>query len=134
MNRRTAFTLPEVMIALFILASSMFVLSELQVKSMMQVWAGREDIDRLYTIKKFLYKAYLNPKKATKSTRSFESPAMKLTIQPMPVHKKSSLAPYAEYLQVLASEGKWVRGGHERRIPMVSFALRAEQTATQEGR
>lgn len=117
----------EILVSLFILSSSMFILSELQVKSMLRVWYGREEIDRLYIIKKYLYKSYLDPEKARKQTRQFEDPELKVTVEPVGIHKKSSLAPYGDYLQLLQSGGTWQRGGKPRTLPIVTCVLRPEK-------
>ena len=124
--KRSGFTMPEILVSLFILCSTMFILSELQVKSMMRVWSGREEIDRLYTSKQYLYKIFLKPEKARKQTRQFEDPELKLTVQPLSIHKKSALAPYRDYLQRFESSGTWLRGNGDRTISMVTFAERPE--------
>lgn len=126
-ERLAGFTMPEILVSLFILSSSMFILSELQVKSMMRVWYGREEIDRLYTVKKYLYKSYLDPEKARKQTRQFEDPELKITVQPAGIHKKSSLAPYSDYLQLLNSSGSWTRGDRPRTLSIVTCVPRPEK-------
>ncbi|MGD1997483.1 MAG: hypothetical protein PVJ92_01060 [Candidatus Dependentiae bacterium] len=125
--KRAAFTIPEILVSLFILSSSMFILSELQVKSMLRVWYGREEIDRLYLIKKYLYKSYLDPEKARKQMRQFEEPELKVTVQPAGIHKKSSLAPYSDYLQLLQSRGTWQRGGRPKTLSIVTVVPRPEK-------
>ena len=121
MKMQKGFTLAEVLIALFILATSMFIFSELQVKSMLRVWQGRQDIDRLYTIKKYLYKMYLEPKKARKHTQTFSDPEVRVSVEPRPIHKKSSLFPLNKYLHLVTSQGSWERGGKDRTIGIVSM-------------
>lgn len=118
---RRGFTLVEVMIALFILSTSMFFMSELQVKSMMRVWHGREDIDRLYLIKKYAYRMALEPKKVRRQSHQFEDPEMKLTVEPHEISKKSALAPFAKKLQLLNSSGHWSRGGKTRTLSIVTM-------------
>ena len=58
----------------------MFLLSELQVRSMMRVWYGREEIDRLYLIKEYLYRQSLDPEKAKTQKQHFQEPEMKLLL------------------------------------------------------
>ncbi|MDQ5890971.1 MAG: hypothetical protein QG604_845 [Candidatus Dependentiae bacterium] len=121
---RTGFTLMEVMVSLFILSSSMFVLSELQVRSMIRVWQSREDIDRVYVIKKFLYKMYLNPSDARKTSQKFEEPPMHMVIEPVEINKKSALAPYAKQLHYLKATAKWARGTSTRTLNLFAIAPR----------
>jgi len=119
--KRPGFTLAEVLLSLFVLSSSMFILSELQVKSMIKVWHGREDIDRLYIIKKYLYKLFLEPKQARKQTRRIDEPAMKLTVDAHSFHKKSSLAPFRKRLQFASAVGEWERGTRKRQVRIVTL-------------
>ncbi len=122
--RSAGFTIAEVMVALFILSTSLIVLSELQVRSMLRVWQSREDIDRVYVLKKYLYRMYLHPYDARKTSQKFEDPAMHMVIEPMPISKKSSLAPYAEQLQFLRAAGTWSRGTATRTLELFALAPR----------
>lgn len=121
------FTLIEVMIAMFILATSMFFMSELQVKAMLRVWHGREDIDRLYLIKKYAYRMSFEPKKARRQSHQFDDPEMNLVIEPCSIHKKSSLAPFAKQVQFLKSTGHWARGSSSRSLSIVTLIPLAKQ-------
>jgi Tfp pilus assembly protein PilV len=123
-RRQHAFTIAEVMVSLFILSSSIFVLSELQVRSMLRVWQSREDIDRVYVLKKYLYRMYLHPADARKTSQKFEEPAMNMVIEPVGISKKSSLATYAEKLQFLRATATWSRGTATRTLQLVALAPR----------
>jgi len=118
---RQGFSLYEVLIALFILSTSMFIFSELQVKSMLKVWERRQDIDRLYSIKKYLYKMFLKPKKARAHTQKFSDPDVKISVEPRGIHKKSSLVSLSKYLNLISSKGTWESGGKSRSISIVSM-------------
>ncbi|MDQ5940318.1 MAG: hypothetical protein QG632_44 [Candidatus Dependentiae bacterium] len=119
------FTIIEVMISLFILSTTMFVLSELQIRSMLRVWQSREDIDRVYIIKKFLYRMYQSPADARKTSQKFDDPEMHMIIEPVEINKKSSLAPYAKQLQYLRAIAKWSRGTTQRTLNLFALAPRA---------
>ena len=120
MSNRAGFTLIEVLIALFILSTAIFVLSELQVRSVLRVWDSREDIDRLYFIKKYLYRGTLDPKKTTRRVRDFEDPDMRLTVEAEDISKRSALAPFAKDLRLLKSSGQWQRGSSKRSLNMIA--------------
>lgn len=124
-----AFTLIEVMVALFILSSSLFVLSELQVRSMLRVWQSREDIDRIYVIKKYLYRMYFAPQAAKKTSQKFDAPPMHMIIEPAEIHKKSVLAPYARQLQFLRASATWQRGTATRTMELIALAARPLEKA-----
>ncbi len=119
------FTIIEVMISLFILSTTMFVLSELQIRSMLRVWQSREDIDRVYIIKKFLYRMYQSPADARKTSQKFDEPEMHMIIEPVEINKKSALAPYAKQLQYLRATAKWSRGTTQRTLNLFALAPRA---------
>jgi prepilin-type N-terminal cleavage/methylation domain-containing protein len=127
MNRRSAFTLVEVMIALFIASTTLFALSELQLRSMLKVWQSREDIDRVYVVKKFLYRMYLSPDQIRKTSQKFEEPAMQMRIEPVPIHTKSSLAPYAKQLQFLHATATWSRGTATRMLDLYALTPRSPE-------
>ncbi len=131
MNRRSGFTIVEVMIALFIASTTLFVLSELQLRSMLKVWQSREDIDRVYVVKKFLYRMYLNPDEIRRTSQKFEEPSMLMRIEPVPIHKKSSLAPYAKHLQFLKATATWSRGNTTRVLDL--YALTSRPVVAEEG-
>jgi len=132
-KRAPAFTIMEVMVALFILSSSLFVLSELQVRSMLRVWQSREDIDRVYVIKKYLYRMFLQPENARRTSQRLEEPPMRLVIEPVEIHKKSSLAPYAKSLQFLQASATWSRGNTERTLYLLALAPRLARSSEGDG-
>ena len=94
MRKNAGFTLFEVLIAMFILVSSVFALSDLQIKTMFQVLSDRERIDRVFLIKRELYKLYRKfPKKKKAQVIKLEEPdpEMKITTQEIEIGKKSIL-------------------------------------------
>lgn len=127
MSNRSGFTLVEVLIALFIISTAIFALSELQVRSVLRVWDAREEIDRLYYIKKYLYRGTLDEKQTTRRVRDFEDPAMRLVVEAEDISKRSSLAPYAKDLRLLKSSGIWERGTKERSLDMVAIIPRTDE-------
>jgi len=130
---RSGFTIVEVMISLFILSTSMFVLSELQIRSMLRVWQSREDIDRVYIIKKFLYRMYVRPADARKTAQKFDDPQMHMSIEPIEISKKSVLAPYAKSLQYLKATATWSRGTATRTLNLFALAPRATNAPIEGG-
>jgi Tfp pilus assembly protein PilV len=127
MKQRVGFTIIEVMIALFIASTTLFALSELQLRSMLKVWQSREDIDRVYIVKKFLYRMYLNPDQIRKTSQKFDEPAMQMRIEPVAIHKKSSLAPYTKQLQFLHATATWSRGTATRTLHLYALTPRLQQ-------
>lgn len=127
MGMSKGFTLSEVMLSLLILSSTMFILSELQVKSMIKVWYGREEIDRLYLIKKYAYKAFMYPEKVKKKeVLTSEEPLTQIEVEKGQISKKSSLAPFKKFLSRVESRGSWDRISGKKEVRMIGFALRDE--------
>ncbi len=116
----------EVMLALFILTVSIMMLSQLQTRSMLRVWHSREETDRLYLIKKYLYRMYLDPFHARKVTQKFETPSLQLVVEPVEIHKKSALFPYAKELQYVRATGRWSRGTTDRQLVCVAVIPRGK--------
>ncbi len=128
-NNKKGFTLIEVMIALIILSTTIFTLSQIQVSSMMRVLYGREEIDRLYLIKKYAYRMYTEPKKAKKARKKdVEEPGMKLFLEMKPIHKKSSLQKFSKRLRIIESRGEWQRGVKNKVLPIVSLVRFHEES------
>jgi len=130
--KKAAFTIVEVMVALFILSTSIFVLSELQIRSMLRVWQCREDLDRVYVMKKYLYRMYISPQEARKTSQKLDQPSMQLVVEPQGIHKKSVLAPFGKSLQFLKATAQWQRGSTTKMLQLMALARRpasAEEAA-----
>ena len=56
-----AFTLLEVLIAITVLTTSVFILSRLQIKARLRVIQKAEEIERVFFVKKYLYELFLKP-------------------------------------------------------------------------
>ncbi len=64
MKNKEGFTLLEVLLSLLILVAAVSIISDLQIRLMMRMRSGRENIDRVFLVKKELYDIFLRlPKK-----------------------------------------------------------------------
>ncbi len=118
----------EVMLALVVLAISITVLGNMQMSSIFRVDRGREQVDRVFLIKRRLYEQFLRPVMSEKAKIDrLEQPEVKITTQTLPVSKKSTLAAMKDQLIMLRAEGEWQRTGLPGSITMVSFAYRAPE-------
>ena len=71
MKKFTGFTLAEVLIAVFILTSSVFVLTELQIRSMFRMLKDKDLVERIFLIKRDLYTVFITlPKKENKEVKN----------------------------------------------------------------
>ena len=121
------FTLPEVLLAMVILATSMSLLSELQTKSIFRIFKAREEIDRVYLIKRRLYDLYFaKPEQeiGKEKKERIENPDLKLISHTMDINKKSVLKDFADRLRIIWSQGTWESQGKKNQMKMVSFILK----------
>lgn len=125
MKQTTAFTLIEVLIALFILATTGFVISSVQVRSFLRVKKDEQNIERIFFIKKELYKLLIDPPSAKKSEKilieKLEDPEMKISSRLIKIPKKSSLYAFKDSLRIAQSEAVWKDNGFVRKQKMIGL-------------
>jgi len=125
------FTFAEVLLALFVLATSMYLLSNLQFRSLMKVSDGREEIERVFLIKKALYELFLDPilkKKDKQIVEKLEKPEVVITSHNKAIDKKKSvLKDFAEDIDIIWAEGTWKSGMRNRRSKMISFVFKEKK-------
>lgn len=122
MKQVSAFTLIEVLIALFILATTGFVLSSVQMRSFMRVKKDQQNIKRIFLIKKELYKLLVTPPESEKPVvQKLENPEMRMTSGMIEIPKKSSLRSFKDNLRIIQTEADWKDTGLVRKEKMISF-------------
>lgn len=125
MKQVSAFTLIEVLIALFILATTGFVLSSVQMRSFMRVKKDQQNIQRIFLIKKELYKLLLTPPESEKPVvQKLENPEMRMTSGMIEIPKKSSLRNFKDNLRIIQTEADWKDAGLVRKEKMISFVYK----------
>lgn len=125
MKQAPAFTLIEVMIALFILATTWFVLSSVQMRSYLRVESNRKNVERVYLIKKELYQLLMAPPKSEKPVvLKLEEPSLRITSNMLEIPKKSSLHTFKDNLRIVQSEADWKDAGRVRKEKMISFVYK----------
>ena len=122
MIKKNGFTIIEVLLAMFILVSSVYVLSNLQIRSIFRVLKDRDEIDRVFLVKKELYLAMFDKEKSNKrTTTEIEDLSTKIVTEPVSVEKKSSLKDLTGEVRLLKSVGSWEKDMKKREIVMVSI-------------
>jgi len=136
MKSRSAFTLLEVMFALLILASAMTIIFSTQFKALMRVWKGREDIDRIFLLKKNFYESYLQipldkkffAKIKQRAIADFiQAPEVTISSNVTQISKKSELKEFRDSLKMLQTEGDWKSGVDTRQLRLVGFIFDEEE-------
>ena len=126
MRKRDAFTLAEVLVATAVLASSVFVLPRLHYGSLVRVSGSAQTIERIFFVKKFLYKLWLEPPVKEKPEKhELERPQMLVVTKKHEIDpKKSSLKEFSEEIDIIEAEGSWGQDG--KKINMISFVLKQQ--------
>ncbi len=138
MKMRSGFTLIEVLLAFSILISSMFVLSNAQIKYMRRVLRDREDVERIFLAKKEYYQAYLMPPKEEKPIkRELTNPEVRITTETKKLkHSLFSVSKKTEEkktdagkqpLRLIVTEAFWKSGAFDNTITLVGVVYQPPQ-------
>ena len=121
-----AFSVLEALIAILIVGFSMAIISRIQRTSAIRFSAWREEIDRLYLVKKRALKLYLNPPtKEAPIIKKYEKPEVKITSELMIISNKSSLKKFARNIRIVNATGEW--GKPAKSLSIVTFILAPEK-------
>ena len=128
MNTKSGFTIAEVMLALTVLVTTAFILSSIQIRSYFKVAKNREEVRRVFLIKKELYKTFLNYfEKDKPNIVNVDSPKTKIVSYKEEIQKKSSLKQFAKDVDIIWSEGTWNYSDRDYSLKMISFFPRPEE-------
>ncbi|MFH1254692.1 MAG: prepilin-type N-terminal cleavage/methylation domain-containing protein [bacterium] len=122
------FTLIEVILAMGVLTSTVFIISGLMLRSFLRVQENRDDIEIVFLIKRELYANYFNPPKDNKkNVQKIEEPAITITSKLDEINKKSSLCDLSKNLRIVRSDAIWKMNNNIRESAMVSFIFRPKK-------
>ena len=123
MQKNSSFTLIEVAFSLFILITSVYLLSNLQFRALDKARATKDEIIRVFFIKKYLYKLYISlPKKDKPLKVVMENPNVVITSHKQEINKKSSLKQFAKDIDIIWTSGNWKQAGiFDKELKMISF-------------
>ena len=132
MNHKHGFTLIEVMIAIFILVSSIYVLTDLQIRSLFRVLKDREEVDRVFLVKKDSYTSYITPPKGDKPhITKIEDPAVDIKTEYVELNKKSVFYEHKDLISLIKTTGTWKQNNVMRNIIMITL-VEKQQTEKQQ--
>lgn len=129
MKKQPAYTLIEVLLAITILVSSVYVLSDLQIRSLFRVLFDREEVERVFLVKKEAYQILSNPpEKMKRVVTKIEEPVVSIATEAVDIQAKSSLKEFKNKLRLLKSEGTWKSESKRKRsIMMIGFVQKPKQ-------
>ncbi len=122
------FTLIEVILAMGVLTATVFIISGLMLRSFLRVQENRDDIEKVFLIKRELYANYFNPPKDNKkNVQKIEEPAITITSKLDDINKKSSLSDLRKTLKIVRSDAIWKMNNNVRESAMVSFIFQPKK-------
>lgn len=123
---RPAFTLFEVLLALALLVGAVSVIANLEFRSLTRVLRDRDQIEKIFLIKKELYKHFFKlPERTKKIVTKLESPGpeMVMTTEVINVAPKSSLASLKDTLKFVKTQGRWKISKDEVDATMIALVF-----------
>jgi type II secretory pathway pseudopilin PulG len=127
------FTFVEILLALTILAGSMYIFSGIQFRAVNKVRKSVNEVERVFFIKKELYKLFLDtnnkkPKKITIAQPEIVIETSRRKIDP----KKSALKDFEKEIDIIVATGNWKDGPDQRSMSMISFIEKPKPKKKQE--
>ncbi len=135
MNKPAGFTLLEVLLALFILVTALYVLSQAQIKSVQRVLRNREEVNRIFLVKKAWLEAFIKPSKDNKKsvTQKFKDPEVKIITAQQKLMRsllnraQKDIKKSRDLLRAIMAQGEWTSGLFNEKIVVGGFVYKAEE-------
>jgi len=132
LKNNSGFTLVEVLLAMGILTLAVTTISDLQFRSLFRVLQDREDIERIFLVKREVYKNFWSENLAQrdsikKEIQTLENPELKLTTEILDINPKSSLKAFKDKIKIINTSGEWKSSGKNKKITMVGLVFRPKK-------
>ncbi len=122
MKRRNAFTMFEIILSLFVLSSSVYVLTSLQMRALFRVLKDRDEVEKVFLMKRRLYEVFYKPIEEIKSSKEkLEDAEVVLNRNFIEISPKSELRDYKKILQLVYVQAEWQRDAIKRDERMVAI-------------
>lgn len=124
MKKNGGFTLIEVMIAMGVLTTSVFFISEIMLKSLVRIQENQDNIEKVFFIKRELYLNFFKiPINEKKVVTRLEDPILNLTTEVEDIANKSSLKDYKDVVKIMKSRGLWKKDNKPKESEMLSLVF-----------
>lgn len=128
MKHSHGFTLIEVILAMGVLTTTIFIISGLMLRSFLRVQENRDDIEKVFLIKRELYANYFKPpREGKKNIQKLETPAVIIKSTLGEINKKSSLYDLKDTLRIIRSDALWKTDRGVREATMISFVFQPKK-------
>lgn len=122
MKQSHGFTLIEVILAMGVLTTTVFVVSGLMLRSFLRVQENRDDIEKVFLVKHELYDNYLKPPQASKSVvKKIGNPEITITSMLSDINEHSTLKVLNKKLKIVKSDAIWTKDNIIKESSMLSF-------------
>lgn len=132
LKNKPGFTLFEVLLAMGILTLAVTQISDLQFRSLFRVLQDRENIERVFFVKREVYKNFWSEKPPQKELpkkeiQQVEDPELKLTTEVLDIDPKSSLKTFKSKIKIIHTSGDWKSSNGSKNITMVGLVFRPQK-------
>ena len=118
---KKAFTLLEVLMAIGIVIMAVSIVANLQLRSLNRLLFDRDQLEKVFYIKKVMSEYFLTPPKTQKKAiLKLENPEISIATIIEDIDKKSSLAVLKDKVRVVRSHGEWKASHDKREMIMVT--------------
>ena len=133
MNLSRGFTIFEVLISIFILISSIYVLTNLHLRTLFRIVKDRENLERIYLLKKEAYLIFLSPPQDDKPQKiDIEKPDFVIISEIVEIDKNSPFFSMNERLNMIKTVGHWIRNDNKLVLSMPFFVKKEKNEENKE--
>jgi Tfp pilus assembly protein PilV len=123
--KKVAFTLIEVLLAMTIFTSCIFIIANLQSRALNKVLRERDDIERTFLLKRGAYAGFITPPEDEKKiVNRLEYLEVTLTTQTVDIQSKSVLRDWKDSVKMLKTEAAWKKEGIYHEMTMMSIVFK----------
>ncbi len=124
-RKELAFTLIEVLLAMTILTSCVFIIANLQTRALTKVLRERDEIERTFLLKRDIYEGFITPPEdGKKMVNRLENPEVTLTTQTIDIQTKSALKDLKDFVKILKTEAAWKKDSIYHDVSMMSVVFK----------
>ena len=128
MKQSRGFTLIEVILAMGVLTSTVFIISGLMLRSFLRVQENRDNTEKVFLIKRELYENYIKPPKSYNPViTKLEKPEITITSAIHDISEKSTLKSLKKKLKIVRSDAIWTKDTIIKESSMISFVFVPEK-------
>lgn len=128
MKTSNGFTLMEVMLAMGVLTMSIFVISEIMLRSLLRIQTNQDNLEKVFLIKREFYLNFIKiPFNEKKVVTKLEDPAITFATTIVDIGNKSSLKEYKDLLKIIQTNATWKIENRIKESNMMGFVFKPKE-------